>query len=131
MSARILPMAHTVVAVVADDIAPFELGVACEVFGIARLSLAHPWYRFILAAAEPPPLRTSSGFTIDTPHGLEALAEADTVVIPAWGHPDAPPDGDLIDALRSAHERGARMLSVCSGAFVLGYAGLLDGRRCT
>ena len=122
---------HTVVAVVGDDIAPFELGVACEVFGIDRSYLADPWYRWIVAAADPPPLRTGSGFTIDTPHGLEAVEDADTVIIPAWGSVKQPPADDVLDALRAASDRGARMLSVCSGAFVLAYAGLLDGKRCT
>ena len=122
---------HTVVVVVAQEVAPFELGVACEVFGVDRSYLADPWYRFLLAAADPPPLRTKSGFTIDTPYGLEVLAEADTIVVPAWGNPPQAPNAELIEGLQAADRRGARILSVCSGAYLLGYAGLLDGRRCT
>lgn len=122
---------HTVVAVVAEGFPPFELGVACEVFGTDRSELADPWYRFVLAAADPTPLRSKCGFTLDTPHGLEALAEADTVVIPAWGSPPRPAHAALIEALKAADDRGARIISVCSGAFLLGHASLLDGRRCT
>ena len=124
---------HSVAAVAAHGVAPFELAVPCEVFGIDRSDLGVPWYRFKVCAAEEPPLRTSVGFTIDTPYGLDDIAAADTVVVPAWGHRqlDADlPDG-LADALRAAHARGARILSVCSGAFVLAAAGLLDGRRAT
>ncbi|HVM01622.1 MAG TPA: helix-turn-helix domain-containing protein [Acidimicrobiales bacterium] len=122
---------HTVAAVVAHGVAPFELAVACEVFGIDRSDLVDPWYRFVVCAAEPPPIRTSAGFTIDTPHGLDEVRRADTVIVPAWAPCDRPLPAGVADALRTAHRRGARMLSVCSGAFVLAAAGLLDGRRAT
>src|SRR4029453_10142972 len=125
-------MAHTVVTVVPDGFAPFELGVACEVFGLDRSELVDPWYRFVLAAVDPPPLTAKGGvFTIDTPHALEAIAEADTVLVPAWGSPPKAAPAELVEALRAADDRGARIMSVCSGAFLLGHAGLLDGRRCT
>lgn len=122
---------HTVAAVISDGVAPFELAVGCEVFGIDRSELVDPWYRFLVCAAEPGPIRTSVGFTIDTPYGLDDVRRADTVILPAWGgqHRAVPPD--LIEALRTAHARGARLLSVCSGAFVLAATGLLDGRRAT
>ena len=123
---------HTVAAVAADGVAPFELAVGCEVFGIDRSELVDPWYRFIVCAAGPTPIRTSVGFTIDTPYGLDDVRKADTVIVPAWSNASTRqiPD-DLIDALCAAHRRGARLLSVCSGAFVLAATGLLDGRRAT
>lgn len=120
-------MLRNVAAVVAHGVAPFELGVICEVFGTRRTGL--PAYDFAVCAAEPPPLRTSSGFLIDTPYRLDRLADADLIAIPAWSVDCLPPPEPLLAALRAAVARGARVMSVCSGAFVLGAAGLLDGRR--
>jgi len=120
------------VAVAACDDAPvFEIGVVCEVFGTDRTADGLPGFDFALCAAEPPPLRTSSGFLIDTRYGLERLAEADLIAIPGWHFPDREPPEALLDALRAAVDRGARVMSLCSGAFVLAAAGLLDGRRAT
>jgi transcriptional regulator GlxA family with amidase domain len=122
-----------VATVICHGVAPFEMAVPCEVFGIDRSELGVPWYRHRICAAEPPPIRSSQGFTIDTPYGLDEVVRADTVVVPAWGagQLDEDPPPALLDALRTAHRRGARILSVCSGAFVLAAAGLLDGRRAT
>jgi transcriptional regulator GlxA family with amidase domain len=124
---------HTVATVICHGVAPFEMAVPCEVFGIDRSELGVPWYRHLICAAEEPPIRSSQGFTIDTPYGLADVVKADTVVVPAWGahNFDSEPPPALLDALRAAHRRGARILSVCSGAFVLAAAGLLDGRRAT
>jgi transcriptional regulator GlxA family with amidase domain len=122
---------HTVAALVYEGLSPFELGVACEVFGLDRSDLVSPWYRFQVCAATPGPLSTVTGFTIDAPHGLREIRRADTVVVPGWTGINEPIPDDVLDALRAAHRRGARMMSVCSGAFVLAAAGLLDGRRAT
>src|SRR3954449_9301171 len=122
---------HTVAVVIGNGMAPFEFAVACEVFGYDRSDLGVPWYRFLVCAADPPPVRTSVGFTIDTPHGLADLRRADTIVVPAIYDEDEEPPAALLDALRAAHRRGARLLSVCTGAFTLAAAGLLDGRRAT
>lgn len=122
-------MLRDVVAVIGDRVSPFELGVVCEVFGLDRTADGFPGYEFAVAAAVPTPVRTSAGFLIDTPHGLERLASADLIAIPAWNDIDERPPEPLLEALRSAVARGARVMSVCSGAFVLAAAGLLDGRR--
>ncbi|MFD6426233.1 helix-turn-helix domain-containing protein [Streptomyces sp. NPDC060198] len=125
-------MLKNVAALLLDEVHPFELGVLCEVFGLDRSEEGLPVHDFAVVSAEGPALRTHAGFTITTPHGLERLEEADLVAVPAGsrfvarGYPD-----EVLDALRRAVDRGARVLSVCSGAFVLGAAGLLDGRRCT
>lgn len=117
-------------AVVSHGLSPFEFAVACEVFGIDRSDLGVPWYRFLVVAADRPPIRTLAGFTIDTPYGLEVLRRADTILIPGLIGGDHPPE-ELLDGLRRAHARGARLMSVCTGAFTLAAAGLLDGRRAT
>ncbi|MET8245683.1 helix-turn-helix domain-containing protein [Streptomyces sp. NPDC005202] len=125
-------MLKNVAAVLLDGVHPFELGVVCEVFGIDRSDEGLPVYDFAVASAEGPTLGTHCGFTVSTPYGLERLEEADLIAVPAgntYETREYPPE--LLDALRRAAERGTRVLSVCSGVFVLGAAGLLDGRRCT
>ena len=93
------------VALAIDGVAPFELAVGCEVFGIDRSDLASPWYRFIVAAVTPPSVQTSVGYTIQTPFGLEALKQADTVFIPAKADRRALYD-EAYEAIRAAHRRG-------------------------
>jgi AraC family transcriptional activator FtrA len=109
--------------------APFELGVVVEVFGLARPELDVPWwYRLDVCAVTPGPQPAVGGISIDVQHGLEILAEADTVIVPGWPV-DAEVPYELQRQLRAAHDRGARIVSICSGAFVLAATGLLDGRR--
>lgn len=116
-----------------NRVAPFELGIFCEVFGIDRSEMGLPVYDFAVCAAEDRQASTSDGhFDIVVPHGLERLESADLICLPAdRAAPTREYPEPLLDALRRAVDRGARVLSVCSGAFVLGAAGLLDGRRCT
>ncbi|MEW2298703.1 helix-turn-helix domain-containing protein [Streptomyces sp. NPDC006655] len=125
-------MLKNVAAVLLDGVHPFELGVVCEIFGLDRSDEGLPVYDFAVVSAEGPALGTHvPGLTVSTPYGLDRLEEADLIAVPASDANvtrDYPPD--LLDALRRAVERGARVLSVCSGVFVLGAAGLLDGRRC-
>ncbi|WP_329122584.1 GlxA family transcriptional regulator [Streptomyces sp. NBC_01465] len=125
-------MLKNVAVVLLDKVQPFELGVACEVFGIDRSEEGLPVYDFAVVSADGPVLSTHAGFTITTALGLDRLEEADLIVVPAGGDFSSrtfPPE--LLAALRHAVDRGALVLSVCSGVFVLAAAGLLEGRRCT
>jgi transcriptional regulator GlxA family with amidase domain len=129
-------MLDNVAVVILDGFTPFELGVICEVFGVDRRDDGLPAYEFGVVAGEPGPLRSANGFAVQAPFGLERLESADLVAVVAVSNerikraPASYPE-PLLAALRRCVQRGARVLSVCNGAFVLGAAGLLDGRRCT
>lgn len=125
-------MLKNVAVLLLDEVHPFELGVLCEVFGLDRSEDGLPVHDFAVVSAQGPMLQTHAGFTISTPYGLDRLEEADLIAVPAGSNfVDRKYPDEVLDALRRAVVRGARVLSVCSGAYVLGAAGLLDGRRCT
>lgn len=123
-------MLRRVAVAVLDGVAPFELGVVCEVFGSDRTDDGFPGYEFDLCSPGARPVRTSTGFTITPNSDLAPLDRADLIAVPAHSK-GTPVSLELIEALCRAADRGAYVMSLCSGAFVLGEAGLLDGRRCT
>jgi len=124
-------MLKTVAVVLFDDVALFEFGVLAEVFGIDRVDDGVPKLDFRVCAFEAgKPLSARNGTQVIPPYGLEGLVGADLVAIPATRIREGYPP-EVLEALRQAAAGGATMMSVCSGAFVLGAAGLLDGRRCT
>jgi transcriptional regulator GlxA family with amidase domain len=125
-------MLRDVAVLVWDGALPFELGLLCESWGLDRSEHGVPRLDFAVCTPRPGPVRTglALGFSLDVEHGLDRAASADLVCVSAMqGHAGAPPE--VLATLRAAVERGARVLSVCSGAFFLGEAGLLDGRECT
>ena len=123
-------MLHSIACIAVPQMAPFEFGVICEVFGIDRSEQGGPTFDFHVVAAEPGPIPTKLGFDVVVHEGLEFAYEADLVAVPA-SLIDTPPDERVLDVIRHAVERGAWVLSVCSGAFTLGHAGVLAGRRAT
>lgn len=120
-----------VVALLYDGLCTFEFGIVAEVFGLSRPEMGSNWYRFASCAVEDGPLKAHGGFSIVADAGIDLLETADLIVVPGWKSADAPVSQALIEKLREAHARGARLASICSGSFVLAATGLLDGRVAT
>lgn len=125
------PRNRLVVALAYDGLCTFEFGVAVEVFGLKRPEFDFPWYRFIVCGVERGSLRATGVVAVRPKYGLDMLSLAGTIIIPGWRDCSAAPPERLLAALRKAHARGCRILTICSGVFVLAQSGLLDGRRAT
>jgi transcriptional regulator GlxA family with amidase domain len=127
MDSRKQPLVIAVVAF--DRISPFHLAVPCVVFGDVHPGA--PVFDFRVCAAERGVLRTTVGFSVTAGHGLASLRKANVVIVPSWRDPAERPPEPLLKALVAAHRRGAKIVGLCLGAYVLGAAGLLDGRSAT
>ena len=114
-----------------DGMGTFEFGIAVEVFGLPRPEVGRDWYRFAVCSLERKPVRATAGVSVRAGYGLSRLSRAGTIIIPGWTGYDAPVPPRLISTLRNAHANGARLVSICSGVFVLAATGLLNGRRAT
>lgn len=120
-----------VVALLYDGLCTFEFGITAEIFGLSRPEMGPNWYRFASCAVDDGPMRAHGGFVMMADSGTELIEQADLIVVPGWKGAEAPVPESLCQQLRSAHQRGARLASICSGAFVLAATGLLSGGTAT
>jgi AraC family transcriptional activator FtrA len=123
-----------------DGLLGFEYGIVAELFGLVRPGMEKFWYDYQPCRVERGELRSSHGFTIQPKHGLSDLEKAHTIIVPGWRSPEvrspapkrsAVPSSAFVRSLQTAWKNGARIVSICSGAFVLGHAGLLNGKQAT
>lgn len=122
---------HRVVALVYDQLCTFEFGIVVELFGLPRPEVGTKWYDFRVCSVDTGPVSAIGGVKVQASSGLTMLRQADTIIIPGWRKLEDPPPDKLLKALVAAHRRGARLVSICSGVFVLAATGLLDGKRAT
>lgn len=120
-----------VVLLAYDGLGTFEFAIAVEIFGLPRPEVGRNWYRFEVCSLDSGPLRSTGGVHFNVEAGLSKLLSAGTIIIPGWKGTDVPPPARLITSLRKAYASGSRLVSICSGVFVLAATGLLDGRRAT
>ncbi len=125
------PTNRLVAVIVYDQLCSFEFGCAVEVFGLPRPEFGDRWYEFVTCAADASPMRAVGGMTVVAEADLSVVARAGTVIIPGWKGADIPPSPELISALRAAHAAGARLVTICSGVFVLAAAGILSNETVT
>jgi AraC family transcriptional regulator, transcriptional activator FtrA len=124
--------ANTLVAAIAyDQLCSFEFGCAAEIFGLPRPEFGAGWYRFVTCAEESGPLHALGGLKVTADADLSVVSQAGTVIVPGWKGTDIEPSVELIQALRAAYENGARLVTICSGVFVLAAAGILTNERVT
>ncbi|MFK7737169.1 MAG: helix-turn-helix domain-containing protein [Pirellulaceae bacterium] len=120
-----------VAVVIYDSLCTFEFGIAVEVFGLKRPEVGSNWYQFNVCSIEGRPVRAVGGIEVKADRGLELLEEADLVIVPGWSDPQILPPKELTDTLVAAHQRGARIVGICGGVFVLAASGLLANKRAT
>ncbi len=125
------PANRQVVAIAYNGLCSFEFGIATELFGLPRPELGVPWYEYRVIAASNEPIRMLGGLSVQCSTDLKHVRRAGTIVLPGWKSKDDLPPSALISAIRYAYLQGARIMSICSGVYVLAATGLLDGLAAT